>query len=106
MPNDINGVNSRRNHGAGDRSTQSVQRGSDSASNSQSSNTSSSASNQDSVSLTNMAERLQRLESNLAQHSEVDQTRVENIKDSMSRGEYKVNPERVADKMMDFEKDF
>ena len=105
MPNDINGVNSRRNHGAGDRTAQGVQRGNN-TSTSHSSNTGSSSNKQDSVSLTNMAERLQRLESNLAQHSEVDQSRVDHIKDSMSRGEYKVNPGRVADKMMDFEKDF
>jgi len=36
--------------------------------------------------------------------SEVDKTRVKNIRDALQSGSYKIDPERVADKMMRFDK--
>jgi len=53
-----------------------------------------------------MAGRLRSLEQKLANQSEIDQSHVNKVRDAISRGEYKVDPDRVADKMMDFESDF
>jgi len=101
MPHDISGINSGRSQHSSDRQVSSVKSdGSSSTSNSHSSTQG------DTVSITDMAGRLRSLEQKLANQSEVDQSHVNEVRDAISRGEYKVNPERVADKMMDFEADF
>jgi len=101
MPHDISGINSGRSQQSNNSSVSSVK--SEGSSNTSNSHSSTSA---DTVKITDMAGRLQSLEQKLATQSEVDQSHVNKIRDAISRGEYKVNPERVADKMMDFEADF
>ena len=101
MPNDINGINSGRNQTSGDRQVSSIRREATSDSQSKAGKTQG-----DSVSLTDMAGRLQSLENKLASQSEVDQSHVNRVRDAISRGEYRIDPDRVADKMMDFESDF
>lgn len=58
------------------------------------------------VDLADMASRLKSLEHQLTTQPEFDQNHVNRIRDAISRGEYHVNPDRIADKMMDFEEDF
>jgi len=101
MPNDISGINSGRSQQSGDRQVGSVTR--DSSSSTQGSR---STGTSDTVSLTDMASRLQSLEQKLATQPDVDQAHVNRVRDAISRGEYRVDPDRVADKMMDFESDF
>ena len=101
MPQDISGINSGRSHQSNDRQVSSVK--SDSGSSTSSSQSSTAG---DSVQLTDMAGRLRSLEQKLATQPDVDQSHVNEIRDAISRGEYKVDPDRVADKMMDFEADF
>lgn len=60
---------------------------------------------QDKVMLTDMASRMKSLEQKLAKESDVDQAHVARVRDAIKRGEYHVDPERVADKMMGFERD-
>ncbi|MGD8784111.1 MAG: flagellar biosynthesis anti-sigma factor FlgM [Thioalkalispiraceae bacterium] len=102
MPNDITGINSGRSQQSNDRQVGNVRR--------EDSNTTqggSSSSNQgDTVSITDMAARLNSLEKKLASEPDVDQAHVNRVRDAISRGEYRVDPDRVADKMMDFESDF
>ncbi len=102
MPNDISGINSGRPQQSGDRSVTSLRR--DDSSTTQ--QRTSSAGSGDTVSITDMASRLKSLESKLESQPAIDQSRVDKVRDAISRGEYRVNPDRVADKMMDFEADF
>lgn len=102
MPNDISGINSGRSQQSADRQVDGLRR--DKSSNSSDSNSGSGRS--DTVSLTDMASRLKSLEQKLATQPEVDQAHVNRVRDAISNGEFRINPERVADKMMDFENDF
>lgn len=106
MANDINGINGGRTQSANDKQVQTLRReaATESSTRAQTSNLNSSG--QDKVSLTDMASRLKSLEQKLAQQPDVDQARVDKVRNAMARGEYRVNPERVADKMMNFESDF
>ena len=101
MPNDISGINSGRSQQSSDRQVDTVRRD-DSASASRNGSTSHS----DTVSITDMASRLQSLEQKLATQPDVDQAHINRVRDAISRGEYRVDPDRVADKMLDFESDF
>ncbi len=57
----------------------------------------------DSVSLTDTAARLQKLENTIAELPVVDAQKVEDIRSAIANGEYEVNPGRIADKMMSFD---
>lgn len=102
MSNDISGINSGRSHHTVERKSNGVDRdgGKTDTRNNQD------TSGQDKVVLTDMASRLKSLEQKLAKHPEVDQNHVNRVRDAIHRGEYHVNPDRVADKMMGFEQDF
>lgn len=104
MANDISGINSSRTQQSGDRGLGNVKK--DSKDSPSSSTSSGSASSADKVSLTDTAERLQALEQQLAQQPEVNKGKVGEVQSAMSNGDYKVNPERVADKMLAFESAF
>jgi negative regulator of flagellin synthesis FlgM len=101
MPNDITGINSGRSQQANDRQVGTVRR--DGSTTSQGG---SSTGLGDTVSITDMAARLSSLEKKLASQPDVDQAHVNRVRDAISRGEYRIDPDRVADKMMDFESDF
>jgi len=58
----------------------------------------------DRVSLTGEARRLQELETRLASEPVVDTQRVAAVRNAVEDGTFTVNPERIADKMMSFEK--
>ena len=59
----------------------------------------------DTISLTETATSLQKLQSTLADLPVVDGDRVESIRQAVASGEYEVNPEAVADKLISFEAD-
>ena len=58
----------------------------------------------DSVSLSSAAKTLVEIENSLKALPEVDRSRVEAIKARIESGEYQINPENVAQKMLDMEK--
>jgi len=101
MANDISGINSSRSQQTGERNVTGAKKDSNS-----STSASASTANSDKVSLTDTAARLKALEHQLAQQPEIDNKRVNTVQDAISNGNYKVDPERVADKMMNFEASF
>lgn len=105
MANDINGINAGRAQQANDKQVQTRREPTGQGiARTQTANTGSTG--QDKVSLTDMASRLKSLEQKLAQQPSVDQARVDKVRNAMARGEYHVDPQRVADKMIDFEANF
>ena len=61
------------------------------------------ASTPDTVTLTDAATQLHQLEAAIRASPIVDTARVENVKHAMSNGQFQINPQRVADKMVSFE---
>lgn len=57
----------------------------------------------DRVTLTNTASRLKDIEQQLSNASSVDNARVAEVQSAISNGDYKVDANRVADKMLAFE---
>ena len=57
----------------------------------------------DSVSLTDTAARLQRLETTIAELPVVDTQRVEDIRSAIANGEYEVDAANIAEKMLSFD---
>ena len=57
----------------------------------------------DTVSITDTANQLKALEANVAQLPVVDTQRVEAAREAIDSGQYKVNPENVADRLLAFE---
>ncbi len=55
------------------------------------------------VSLTDTAARLQRLEAQIASQPVVDTQRVESVKKTIADGSFKVDSNRIAEKMAEFE---
>ena len=60
----------------------------------------------DSVSLSDVAAQLQAIEKNLANIGVVDAARVSEIKQAIGEGRFKVNPEAVADKLLESVREF
>ncbi len=102
MANDISGINSGRSQQTGDRNVQGV-KNSGAAAKGQSADESSTA---DKVTLTGTAAKLKEIEDSLVDQPMVDSARVKNMQDSLKAGDYRINPERVADKMLNFESAF
>lgn len=63
----------------------------------------SSAAAVDRVTLTNTASRLKNLEQQLNHSSSVDSAHVAEVQSAISSGEYNVDADRIADKMLSFE---
>lgn len=64
-----------------------------------------SASGNDAVQLTSTATSLKQIESRLASIPEVDRARVESIRQRVESGSYKVDANRIADRLLRFERD-
>lgn len=62
------------------------------------------ASDSDTLSLTEAPARLRELQQSLESVPVVDAKRVEGIKTAIANGSYEINPERVADKLVRFER--
>ena len=100
MANDITNINSSRSTASGNRQSQRI----DSADNKGTSNTSQvSTDTADKVSLTSTAARLKDIEQRLASQTSVDNNRVNQMRSAINNGEYNVDADRVANKMIDFE---
>jgi negative regulator of flagellin synthesis FlgM len=52
------------------------------------------------ISLSNLSTQLQALESDLSDNSHFDAAKVEAIKKAIQSGQFKINPEAVADKLI------
>lgn len=63
------------------------------------------ASQADNVHLSPLSSQLQAIESNLANSEIVDRARVEEIKQAISDGRFKVNPEAIADRLLETVRD-
>jgi len=59
---------------------------------------------QDTVSLTDTAARMRSLENTVSTMPVVDSQRVAEIKQAIMEGTYEINPERIAEKMLDMER--
>ena len=59
----------------------------------------------DAVALTDTAVRLKRIEANLAEMPEVDQARVDALRERIESGDYQVDGREVARKLMQMEQD-
>lgn len=57
----------------------------------------------DRVTLTNTASRLKDIEQQLSNTSSIDNARVAEVQSAISNGEYNVDADRIADKMLSFE---
>ncbi len=57
----------------------------------------------DRVTLTNTASRLQNIEQQLSNASSIDSARVAQVQSAISNGDYNVDADRIADKMLAFE---
>ncbi len=100
MANDITNINSSRTLASGTRQSQRL----DNADNKGTSSTSRTSSDgADKVSLTSTATRLKDIEQRLATQTPVDNNRVNQVKSAINNGEYNVDADRVANKMIDLE---
>ena len=59
----------------------------------------------DSVSLNDMATHLQSLEKKLASQPDINQEHVNRIRDAITSGEYRIDPQSVAEKLLNTDKD-
>ena len=69
----------------------------------QNDNSESASSAADRVTLTNTASRLKDLEQQLSSSSSVDSARVAEVQNAISNGDYNVDADSIADKMLAFE---
>ncbi|WP_354623908.1 flagellar biosynthesis anti-sigma factor FlgM [Psychromonas sp. MME2] len=65
-----------------------------------------SASSKDSVQLTSQALNLNKLEKQSSSEPQVNKQRIESLKAAILNGDYKINTERLAEKLSKFEGDF
>jgi len=59
----------------------------------------------DTVTITNAAAEMLKLEESLAKIPDIDNTLVVSIRASISEGSYRVDPEKIADRLMTIDKD-
>ena len=97
--NDITNINSNRSHLSSNQASSVKSRNEAN----QSSDNDTSSSSEDRVTLTNTASRLQDIEQQLSSASSIDNARVAEVQSAISSGDYNVNADRIADKMLAFE---
>ena len=97
--NDITNINSNRSQLSPNQSSSS--KSSNEAK--QSSQGQDSATTGDRVTLTNTAARLQNIEQQLNNASSIDSARVAEVQGAITNGDYNVDADRIADKMLAFE---
>lgn len=98
--NDITNINSNR---ASLNSNQSSSVKSQNESKQENQSESTTAAAGDRITLTNTASRLQDIEQKLSNSSSVDKARVAEVQSAISNGDYNVDADRIADKMLAFE---
>ena len=97
--NDITNINSNRSQMSSNQSSSVKSRNEAS----QSSQDSTSSAAGDRVTLTNAASRLQNIEHQLNNASSIDNAHVAEVQSAISNGDYNVDADRIADKMLAFE---
>ena len=97
--NDITNINSNRSQLSSNQSS-SIKSRNEASERSQSDTPSSSG---DRVTLTDTASRLQNIEQQLNNASSIDSARVADVQSAISNGDYNVDADRIADKMLAFE---
>lgn len=97
--NDITNINSNRAQLSSNQSS-SVKSRNESKQSSQGEDSSSAA---DRITLTNTASRLKDIEQQLSSSSSIDNARVSEVQSAISNGDYNVDADRIADKMLAFE---
>lgn len=97
--NDITNINSNRSQLSSNQSS-SVKSRNEAT---QSSQGDTSTSTGDRVTLTDTASRLQNIEQELNNASSIDSARVAEVQSAISNGDYNVDADRIADKMLAFE---
>ena len=97
--NDITNINSNRSQLSTNQSS-SVKSRNEAKQSSQDDGSSSAG---DRVTLTDTASRLQNIEQQLNSASSIDSSRVAEVQSAISNGDYDVNADRIADKMLAFE---
>jgi len=97
--NDITNINSNRSQLSSNQASSVKSR--NEAKQSEQNDTSSSAA--DRVTLTNTASRLQNIEQQLNNASSIDSARVAEVQSAISSGDYTVDADKIADKMLAFE---
>ena len=102
MDIDIKGPNSSKPHAPND---QRVKGNAKSPSGNETPAKGSISSPSDKVSLTNTAARLKELEKGLINQPVVDSDRVRDLRGSINDGSFHIDPDHVADKLIDFESD-
>jgi negative regulator of flagellin synthesis FlgM len=101
MTNDISGINSSKPQQT---STQrSTAENGQKPSDAQPSQGTRSADTADKVSLTNTAEKLKALEKQLSQEAPVNEQKIANVRAALENGDYEIDPEKIAEKMLNFE---
>jgi negative regulator of flagellin synthesis FlgM len=96
---DINRVNSSQTGGTQTNGTGAIDPGKDTAVQGQPSPANSGS--EDVVQLSSQAADLQALESQLASQPTVDSARVQALKQAINQGDFQINPDRVAQKLID-----
>ena len=102
MDIDIKGSNSSKPHASND---QRVKGSAKSPLENEDQTKGSTSSPSDKVSLTNTAARLKELEKGLTNQPVVDSDRVRDVRGSINDGSFRIDPDHVADKLIDFESD-
>jgi len=97
--NDITNINSNRSQLSSNQSS-SVKSRNEAKQENQSATSSSMG---DRVTLTNTASRLQNIEQQLSNASSIDSAHVAEVQSAISNGDYNVDADRIADKMLAFE---
>ena len=97
--NDITNINSNRSQLSSNQ-TSSIKSRNEASERSQNDSTSSLG---DRVTLTDTASRLQNIEQQLNNASSIDSARVAEVQSAISNGDYNVDADRIADKMLAFE---
>jgi negative regulator of flagellin synthesis FlgM len=98
MPDDVSGNNSNHNH----QTTQDSTREGDTTASRPPKGTG----KPDTVEVSEMTSQLKSLEQKLVKQPDVDQDRVNRMREAIHRGKYRVDSDRVANKMLGFEEDF
>lgn len=101
MANDITSINSNRSQLSSNQS--SSLRGRNEAKEGNSGESTNIAAGSDRVTLTNTASRLKDIEQQLSDTSSIDSERVTQVQSAISNGDYVVDADRIADKMLAFE---
>ncbi|KPK38138.1 MAG: hypothetical protein AMJ69_09225 [Gammaproteobacteria bacterium SG8_47] len=100
MAINIPGINSSKTHSTSDRTVQNLR----DAGQQKSADKAAGGSGDDRVSLTATAALLKSLEDQLAAQPVVDEARVEGVRSALADGSYHIDADRVAEKLVEFER--